>query len=355
MNSKVYLGLALTSVLFILSLQSYFALKATPFTGSQTRTSGYLEVDYGPNTTQSHYAEAGFQFVTKIEEFTEPADLIIIGDSFSNDARKSWVNKVSDDLGIRALVFHIDDIGPEKVLNHPVYLRHPPKLLFLQSAEAGALTRFRKLKFIELDESGSARTNNFEWPEKRLNLPTFRYERPSEASIEKRFTVASQYINKSIERALIGDRLMIAKPLNIDCEMCFSNQLAGQFLVEKSSLAERAYRMHFREEAISGLKRIKNWVEGNGHTTFTSVIFPNKITVYGEYTEMSNNPSVFRPPIPMQALNMVDLLSVFKAAVGKGETDVYLPNDHHTSARGYEIAAEAILHHLRSQGSIPAI
>lgn len=326
----------------------FISFSIEPLSGSQTRIGGYLETEYGWNKPQLAFKSPHFVRGTSLKDYTEPFDLIVIGDSFSYDEQISWINRVSIEKGLHSLFMHIDKVNIASLLNHPIFQKNPPKYLVIESTESLAFLRFKRILRILQDYQAPLFDKPLRVSNRKMvaniSIPeTMLLHREKKAPLIERMRIGGDYILSGIGRLILGKEFLRIRSVKVDCGSCFSNAKQHYFLAVKSNFDPKAYKLNYLPESIDGMKRLKKVVEMNSKTTFISTVFPSKINVYLPYTEYTRNPTIFVEKFITATIQFVDLLRPFRAAVNDKTTDLYLPNDHHAGPAGQEIVAREIL------------
>ena len=90
-------------------------------------------------------------------------------------------------------------------------------------------------------------------------------------------------------------------------------------------------------------------VEANRYSRFFLLVAPDRSTVYAR--AIAPNPVI--TPRPLSALTplfdslpQISVTNALRAAVARGEKDVYLPNDSHWGWKGHAIVGETVVRHL---------
>ena len=315
------------------------------FTGSGTRLGGFPESDYGWRAPQAAFSRPAFRRLGSLDEYTAHADVIVIGDSFSEDRWSGWVNHFAYAERLAAVVFHIDRIALDDLLNHPVYRADPPRYVLVTSNEGLAFARFARLAALDFERPDDAAASTVRTP-RRIAHPaapeTFRRERETAMTFRDRMAATGDYVKKALQRAVLGPSSLPVLAVPLDCDTCFSHARNDRVLVMRSTLRPAPYPEATIERGIHGLERVRAAVERDGRTTFRSTVFPSKLNVYRDYIAVDAGPSLIDPRLATRDTGFVDLMPALRAGVRAGTTDVYLPNDHHMGAAGYAIAASVL-------------
>lgn len=342
MTDRSYCALVLLSVVLSIGSILAVALNVSGYTGSQTRTSGFLEREFGATSANYGFNASKYEIFKTLSDYQQPVDLLVVGDSFGNDHFKGWVNWVSHELSLSAAFIHIDRVDWSELLAHEVMRREPPRYIVVASSEAMALTRLRRIGKSQLPTLDANSVVRPDWvvAKQRSAEPALVTRKIVQPPLKEQVRVASHYIAKSLQR-LLG-LSSTARAMEIRCDTCFSNRRKGEFLVSTSSLDKRSLKLQFRSSAVSAAKRLKQNIESNGYSSVNYVFFPNKINVYAEYAPSQSPVTIFSGEMNDDSFGLVPLLDFFKSSVVAGMTDLYLPNDHHLGSEGYRLAGQRI-------------
>jgi len=342
-----YLILLACSCSAFLAFFLAIAMKMEAFSGSATRLGGYLEADYGWRQPQEVFAKPAFRRLAALDDYVEPVDIVVVGDSFSEDRKSGWLNYFAFESDLSAVFFHIDRIDPGALLQHPTFVDNPPKYFFLTSNEGLSLLRFERLADLEMTpikEQRSAKGHRS--PTHHEVLPAVAelrlQTRDTHVSLHGRLAATGDYVKKTALRAVFGDRVTEIVALPVDCAECFSNAEPSRALFMHSTIAPRPYPAAFVERAIAGLRSFRRAVEENGETAFYTIVFPSKLNVYSAYVRLSGQHDLIGDRLGPADVGFIDLRPALRRAVTDRVVDVYLPNDHHMGSAGYAVTAAVI-------------
>lgn len=131
MSHRAYALSLAAAILGIAGALAAGSLELEPFSGDLARIGRFDEADYGWSGAQTRFAKPLFQ--------TSPAridhDIVVLGDSFSNDGETSWPNYVAGLTGARIATFHVRGKSWRKLLDDPSYRASPPKIFVLEIVE----------------------------------------------------------------------------------------------------------------------------------------------------------------------------------------------------------------------------
>ena len=321
------------------------AFQLQEFSGSQTRLGGYRESEFGWNLPQRAFPERErMHDATTMKDYDRPYDLVIIGDSFSHNSEMGWQNYLIDVFGLSALFIHVDRVAVDELLEQESWRRYPPALVVWSSQESAAVERLRRIsRTMPADGSASLageRPLIDEWSQKR-QIDLRAHVREKDASFLRQLALAGDYLYKIVIRHLLWNEITGVEVVDSGCPACFSDAETGRYL---SFAGDRAARFGDKQlvKAAGVLRRIREVVEANGKTRFISLIFPNKIGVYGDIGGGSAGRRLSGTALVTPATAGIDLLPEFDAAIRRGAVDLYLPNDHHTGWLGYRLTARLI-------------
>ena len=112
-----------------------------PISNELTRMGGYLENDYGWNSPQEHFIQPLFKKAYSIEDYQQYYDVVVVGDSFSENESHGWLNYFSNRSGLTVISFNMISVALDEVINSPIYQEKPPKLFIYQSVERNVISR----------------------------------------------------------------------------------------------------------------------------------------------------------------------------------------------------------------------
>ncbi|MDH4134261.1 MAG: hypothetical protein OEV31_05690, partial [Gammaproteobacteria bacterium] len=123
---NLILASILVPVVLMLVATSFFL---QPYDGGLTRLGGYPEKLYGWTVPQQRFPKPLYrQFKTREAEYREPADVILVGDSFTFLDQVSWPNYFSRQTGLRVQSFRLDKTPVSKLIDSDMWRKHPPKI-----------------------------------------------------------------------------------------------------------------------------------------------------------------------------------------------------------------------------------
>lgn len=343
MNTNTYVALVAGTAFALAALILSLAIGIQDYTGSQTRIGGYLESEFAPTQNQAVFATPLFRTGKSAEDYDKYYDIVVIGDSFTEDTTSSWLNFLARDLSASALFLHIDKIDMGDLLNHQTFRERPPKHLILETYEGRTFSRFSRLRRL-------AGTEPLSPP--KVTLPLMAEAREptrlvqSTASeptdLKTSMGIAAHYLRNEVKRVVVGHRGAWALRIDLDCETCFSHTRQSSVLIGPLKDEVSAFKFHLRDKAVEGIETLSAIVEPNGWTEINTLVFPRKINIYQRYTKITEPPTIFNDKLPVKELKLIPLLGALKQAVEDGVVDVYAPHDHHATNSGYRIVARIV-------------
>lgn len=343
-------------------LYAYVSSKIEAFDGTLTRIGGFLEKDYGWSGAQYKFASAHCRYAKEVDDYDTYYDIVVIGDSFSQNQDNGFPAFLANNSNASVIVFDFRYTNLSTILNSEVFRKSPPKALIFEADET-VLTEGQKFAALEQAlqqvepfhkaESDASRGLTHWDPS---HSPMLRFGRETHVSLLDRLDLTSDFIFKMAARTLLGggalDRVV---DVGIDCAHCFSNSLHGHYLDWGATfrpILNEAERLHQVKTFAQTLKRK---VEQNKQTTVFSLFFPMKSAAYGPFIDDNFYTLLDDPSLYMPETGVVDVISALRQAVRLGDTDVYMPNDHHTGFAGNQAAYSALIDRLRSSGVVTEV
>ena len=325
-------------------LLSYFVLWLDPYCGDLARIGGFQENKYGWNKAQVRFRECHFTIGKNLKDYDKYFDVVTIGDSFSVNENQSWQNYLVLSSNASIITFHKSSLTASSILQHPQFLKSPPKLFIYQVAEYGIQTALH-----DLDLSFNLNNKVLEPPLKRLNFIPVKFDKYLESydrDKDTRFSMdtALHFIKTNIKQ-YFGSRKK-AFPIKVNNkEKLFSNAHPDSVLfyhLDKLKLSITNNEWMNIETRFYILQKL---IEANRYTNFLVMIAPDKSTVYRKYLLQSEVKfesclNLMPDNYPVNWLNIEQLM---QQSIEEGNIDLYLPNDTHWGSAGYQIAAEAII------------
>ena len=350
---KRYSRLVLTAILSIWLGVTAVGLYMEPVTGDLTRLGGYLENDFGWRLPQESFESPLFVTAVSLQDYGDGFDVLVYGDSFSANPDRSWINFFAYRTGVSVIFYGIDRFDFQEILSSEAYLRRPPKLLIYETIERNLLSRHIRCMGIT---SGANQNGEPELPLLIGSVPTpvVLKERPGQGEWGGGVSGsrAINYVRKAFARNVLGVNITEVHSWNLQGPMLFSSRVTDRMLVIDREFRKGQHGVDDLEASVCGLRDFQQRVENSGAGFFVALLFPDKTTAYSKYiADPSYEPITILERFEReQALNVVSLRAPFQESVRAGTVDLYLPNDTHCGATGYELAADVLIDQLTSRG-----
>jgi hypothetical protein len=344
-SRRFVLGLA---VLVSIPALSLFALGVhlQPLYGDLTRLGGYAERDFGPNKPQQEFAT----LLYSNGPYAGYKDVVVLGDSFSHGWPKhQWQNYLAAKTGWAIHTLDVNVVSVRKIIDSAAYRAAPPKLFIYQSVERNLPKRIN-----DGQVCGPATFPERYWrfgpvPVAAHVMPLLHNRKQDWRDVNLSFS--AKYLTSTLRRKFMGSRQGGVEQVALTRPGLFSSKNSDTLLVYTDDITSAA---EWKEANLSDMacqvERMRRLIEANGRTRFVMMVAPNKLSAYANFLVNSEMASLSRLNVFMEKNVgvMVRVDSALAAAIRTGEQDVYLPDDTHWSARGNEIAADAVLDLLRS-------
>jgi hypothetical protein len=348
---NLILAAVIVPVVVVLAATSFFL---QPYDGGLTRLGGYPEKLYGWNAPQQRFPKPLYrQFMTREAEYHEPADVVVIGDSFSFLKQVSWPNYFVKETGLRLQSFRIDKTPIERFLQSEAFHDHPPRILIFESVERELWDRLKR------DVTGcrvQPRRGGVALHYVPLPFEPEPFLRDTHGALLD-FSLSLDFLTKVVPREYFGlDRTPVAR-LALARPAPFSSVESGQLLVYKDDLEKIHWTPEMWEKIRCNLVDLQNRVQANGRTFFVAMVAPDKLTAYAglltdpRYASLSRIDLLARDP----ALHLPRLDLRLRQAIRDGVADVYLNNDTHWGSAGYALVGRTLTEYLRRHGVLTPV
>lgn len=339
-------NLILAAVLLpVVALLAATSAVLQPYDGGLTRLGGYSEKLYGWTEPQRRFEKPLYrQFTTREAAYREPADVVVLGDSFTYADNLSWPNYLVQKTGLKVQAFRIDKTPVDALLASDGFRRHPPRILIYQTVERELWNR---LQTGTRDCRAYATATAAARPVLPVPIEPQPYRRDTAAALLD-FSLSIDFLAKVVPREYLGrDRTPVAR-LALAHPAPFSGVERGQLLVYRDDLGKQHWTPTMWEQVRCGLTALQNRAQANGQTFFLALVAPDKLTAY----------SALLADERYRQLSRIDLLAADRAlhlprvdrrlqrAIADGVIDVYLNNDTHWGSAGYELVAEELVDYL---------
>lgn len=339
---------ALLGPVVVLMFAASFFLQ--PYEGGLTRLGGYPESRYGWEAPQKRFVPPLFRsFESAGAQFIEPADVVILGDSFTFQSKQmSWPNYLARATGLRVHAFKLEEMGPDRLLQSELFRRHPPRVVIYESVERNVRGR------LQSDGAGCHAARDpapARMALRPLSIEPESFQRPTRA-VALDLTMSVDFLTKAIPREFFGRDKTLTRRLALARAAPFSNQEKRQLLVYKNDLEKIHWTASDWESARCRLIDLQNRVQANGRTYFIALIAPDKLSAYDDFLADRSLAGLSRIDLlardPALHLPRIDL--ALRQAIHDGETDIYLNNDTHWGSAGYELVAQKLVDLLTRAG-----
>jgi hypothetical protein len=339
--NRIFLGMIAALLVGAGTMMAYMEVP----TGELTRLGGYLENDFGWNAPQEGFPSPLFKSAARLEEYDRYYDVVVVGDSFSDDLVRGWQNYLVARTGWSLISFNMNQVPLSDVLRATTYQRSPPKLLIYESVERNIITRHPECPDTAYSPDKDPATRI---PAVRSMgvqpVYTDRVRRALDAETLDPSRVFN-YAKKALARTVLRRNVTEVHKFDLDAAALFSNEDSSSMLVITRDFKLKGVSQAQIETAKCDLLNIQRKVESTGRTAFVSMIFPDKTSVYARHLSdpRYSNMSIASKFENTEELNIAKVKERFDAAIDGGIVDLYLPNDTHCGFYGYRLAAHAVL------------
>lgn len=319
------------------------ALYMQPVVGELTRLGGYLENRYGWVEAQERFTEPLFEHSGLITGYDRYYDVVVLGDSFSEDRARGWQNYLVAKTGWSLITLNMNDIKLDELLEHATFRAHPPKVFIYESVERNTVIRN--------PVCGSV-VGDYVAPRYRLppsipqHVDVLRESRDTSRSVSRaQLGFAVNYLKKRTMREVPGlDRTEVRR-FSLSKPGLFSSPRSDELLAITRDFLTQGVSQAQIETVGCRLLEIQTTVLGSGVGAFAAMIFPDKTALYSDFIvdDGYQNPRVGLTIERTPNLVVARLSHRFIEAVESGVVDLYLPNDTHCGFAGYQLAAEELL------------
>ena len=323
---------------------TWFVLTTPPYTGDMTRIGGYSEADYAPLGPQLRFEDPAFTKAGGLVDYDRPYDVLVIGDSFSQNKEHGWQSFLAEKTGLSILTFHQDDVDFKQLIAHGQYKQTPPKLVIYEIAEHG-LHNFRFSTDSEIHPVGNSERNSLDLHLNAKPLNMIPLEKPAAGSLE--IELGMHRLKLALKR-WTGSSEKVYQ-VQMDTPSFFSSRRSDCALLYYGDFWKNSIPQHQWLDVRDQLTNLQGFIESQGNPLFILMIATDKSTAYRS--------SVQEPPMPIlsgvelmgdvSSLNILPLQNALEQRiVDPTMKDVYLPNDTHWGFEGHKCAAEVVLYYL---------
>jgi hypothetical protein len=334
----VLLG-ALAGLVFVM------AFYMQPLNGELTRMGGYLENDFGWNLPQEKFTKPLFKRAESLDEYDQYYDVVVLGDSFSEDLDRGWQNYLVAETGWSVISFYMNNVSLDELLEKQIYQNSPPKLFIYESIERNVIGRHSHCFNEDLQDTEEVQGVglSMQLTESQIELDHRMRGRSVEQVLD--LSPVFNYWRKSIARAVSVGETTEVHNFKLNATGLFSNHEDSRLLVITRDFILKGVTGEQVKTAQCSLLELQHRIQITGSTAFLALIFPDKTSVYSDYLDDENyqGMSIVSRIEETPGLNVVRLKSQFDTAIRSGVVDLYLPNDTHCGFYGYRLAANAVL------------
>jgi hypothetical protein len=346
MTHRSYTLILVASILGVAAALAAGSARLEPLSGDLARIGRYDETDFGWRGEQIRFKIPLF----KRDPSRIDHDIVILGDSFSNDGAASWTNFAAAETGLRIATFHIRQTPWRAILDEPSYRSTPPKVFILE--------------IVERDLKGMLRTapppcgGHASAPLVRLlTRPTTaspeRISRPTQrtlAQLDPRHFTQFQWA-RLLRRLGRSSGEVVEVALT---RRAFSSRRGDATLVYTGDVLKRFWTKADLEAMDCSLRQIQDTVQRDGRTLFLAMLIPDKLTAYSpDLADRSLADLGVLDRLDARTVSHVPVARALEREIHAGTQDIYLPDDSHLGSAGQEAVARALLDELRRRGALP--
>ncbi len=317
--------------------------------GELARLGGFRYDDFRPQSGVVFFTNPLFRLARTIEEYDQPFDVVVLGDSFSRNEISGWQNYFVGETGASLITFDIQRTSVEEITRSPVYRKNPPVLFVYQIVERSLWLRHGSCAGgLAPNVPPSTRAIDSEPVEVAPVVA------PRELEEVAGLNAAANVLSKTFLRKVLGLNVTRVAKLPLERAGLFSNQRSDELLVYRDDLLKRQLSLGDLDIVSCSLTSVRQKAESGGKTAFFALVFPDKLSVYGGMlTDRLPRGQNHRGMMPILSdERLVSLEDVFREAVAAGTMDLYLPDDTHAGPVGHELAADFLASRLRALGYI---
>ena len=320
------------------------ALTANPIVGDLTRQ-GYLsEERFGWHEPQIRYEKPHFSDILPQKQY----DIIVIGDSFSLDQKRSWVNTLASLTGLSVGVSHhrnlkLFDLGDADVIGRP-------GLIIFETAERRLLDRTQLCDQPFVVQEFHANIAGVEVRQAPpTSLTTTIENRP--VTVDFLNIPLGYYVKKVFSPYLDPDLKERVRLVTLKTNTYFSNTRSKELLYYSADDKKTQWPTTAAQEIQCGVAKMRRFAADILKANFLLIVMPDKSSIYGSYA--------IREGVSSSRLNglfdesnalYVDLYAELRRLVQQGTVDVYLPNDTHISGRTQKRVGSLVVEYLMDNG-----
>ena len=345
MTHRSYALILVASILGVAAALAAGSARLEPLSGDLSRIGRYDEADFGWRGAQARFKEPLFQ----INPDHIGHDIVVLGDSFSNDGAASWVNYAAKETGARIATFHVRGKSWRALLDEPSYRAAPPKIFVLQIVERDLKKILGAASPACGGHTAALRVRLVSHP---LTAAPERIDRPTRrtfAELDPRYFAQFQWARllRRLGRSF-GEVVEVSLT-----RRAFSSRRGEATLVYTGDVLKRFWTKADIEAMDCSLRQIQDAVQRDGRTLFLAMIIPDKLTAYSpDLADRSLAGLSVLGRLDSRAVSHVPVARALEREILAGTQDIYLPDDSHLGSAGQEAVARALLSELRRRGTL---
>jgi len=288
-----YNKIILTLFLVVFSPMAALSLYMEPESNELTRMGGYLENYYGWNDPQENFEKPLFTLAKNILEYDSYYDVVVLGDSFSENLSHGWQNYFSLKTGLKIITLNMNYVSIDSVLDSKIYREKPPLLFIYQSVERNIVSRNQYCPSGDFASGNLYVKKTIEVNPHEVNIRDINRNRKKLSVDGLDFNLALNYMKKSFNRNILGRNITEVHQFSLTRKNLFSNKKPDSLLVITRDFKLKGVTQEQIKTAQCSLLALQQRIRSNDKTGFVALFFPDKTTVYADvinddkFTDMS--------------------------------------------------------------------
>ena len=324
------------------------AFNLEPVSGDLARLGGYSEKDFGWRDALACYQ---IDRTNLRAEYDRPYDVVVIGDSFSEQHVRGWQNRLIERTGWSLVTLRE---GPRTLANleaNPVFRQHPPSLIIVETVERNLAGQFSTDDGFATNWLGPSRLLKTNSPRRdfppthHLASPTIATNRPIAGAWN--LDIAKEILLKDVPRRWFNVNLTPVASTALTRGGLFSSEASSRLLFYGADLLKKDCSEDTISRTAWTVNELRNQIRTRFGCKFVLLVAPDKLTAYGSYLLDGQLRGLsILPRLQCRGLDVPRVDVALSAAIARGERDVYLPDDTHWGPSGARLAADALLNFL---------
>jgi len=326
---------------------SYLAYTLERFSGDLTRIGGFREKDFGWNGKLERFEQPLFTQANSLSDYDQKYDVVVFGDSFSDNSDYGWQNFFVNETGLSLITFHHDSVDKHDLFSHDIFMSHPPRVFIYEIVEHGIHTKLKELRSFKKAPRQLIKSFRQSLSLKPIGIEALPILR--EKIYSYRIDEPVFFLKRNVKN-IFGRRKAFRHSLSRDD--LFSNNKSGDILIYYGDLWKRKVDEKKWEDIEDGFAALQSQIELTGDTVFMVMVATDKSTAYSEYIINESSPSyksIFTRLSGNKGVRFAPVEEFIKEQIKSGIQDVYLPNDTHWGSEGHKAAASAMIDMLYFQ------